>query len=282
MTYRFFLGASSTRRSVLKFLIHEAGRLVEEEVRARRIVGLACLLSVCIFLLYLICHSTSSMSMYALAYLLIFDLTSLGVSMLSLWIDRQNPNVTYTFGYQRFEVVAVFASTMLGVLGGFFMLKECVERFFEMDDKVEPHYIVIGSLLMLAVHLLVVYGVDNRALNHVIDASHSSWLQEHVTDISESLCQVTQSALCAFYIRLSAVSRHDTIQCHLLQWVPGLSKVLLPRLHPISLLGLSSALVTIFVDFVINAYGYYAADSLGAIVIAIMMFGTMMPMSIYR
>ena len=68
----------------------------------------------------------------------------------------------------------------------------------------------------------------------------------------------------------------------LLQWVPGLSKILLPRLHPISLLGLSSAVVSVFVDFVINAYGYYAADSLGAIIIAIMMFGTMMPMSIYR
>ena len=36
-------------------------------------------------------------------------------------------------------------------------------------------------------HILVTYTMDNRAFNHVILASSSSWLQEHVSDISERL-----------------------------------------------------------------------------------------------
>lgn len=43
----------------------------------------------------------------------------------------------------------------------------------------------MGTMLALLFHLFVVYGVENTAFNHVIDASSSSWLQEHVSDMSE-------------------------------------------------------------------------------------------------
>jgi len=34
-------------------------------------------------------------------------------------------------------------------------------------------------------HMFVTYSIENRAFNHIILASSSSWLQEHVTDMSE-------------------------------------------------------------------------------------------------
>lgn len=43
----------------------------------------------------------------------------------------------------------------------------------------------MGMIFGLFVHLSIIYAVKNRAFNHVIDASSSSWLQEHVTDMSE-------------------------------------------------------------------------------------------------
>ena len=45
--------------------------------------------------------------------------------------------------------------------------------------------LLVGSVLAFIVHMFVTYSIENRAFNHVILASSSSWLQEHVTDMSE-------------------------------------------------------------------------------------------------
>jgi zinc transporter 6 len=53
---------------------------------------------------------------------------------------------------------------------------------------------VIGTGVAFVSHIVIIYGCNNTALDHVIAASSSSWLQEHVSDISqrcardESLC----------------------------------------------------------------------------------------------
>ena len=47
--------------------------------------------------------------------------------------------------------------------------------------------LLVGLVLAFIVHMFLTYSVDNRALNHVMHASSSSWLQEHTTDISERL-----------------------------------------------------------------------------------------------
>uniref|UniRef100_A0A1I8F5Z8 Na_H_Exchanger domain-containing protein n=1 Tax=Macrostomum lignano TaxID=282301 RepID=A0A1I8F5Z8_9PLAT len=80
------------------------------------------------------------------------------------------------------------------------LLTECVERAFEPPD-VTPSGLALGGSLDSC--------VENPAYNHVIDASTSSWLQEH---------------------REPVPSR------------AGLSKLLLPRLNPLALLGVSSAM----------------------------------------
>lgn len=44
---------------------------------------------------------------------------------------------------------------------------------------------MIGTGVAFVSHLVVIYGCKNAALDHVIAASSSSWLQEHVSDISQ-------------------------------------------------------------------------------------------------
>ena len=45
--------------------------------------------------------------------------------------------------------------------------------------------LLVGTVFGLAVHLVLTFCINNRAMNHVVDASTSSWLQEHMADMSE-------------------------------------------------------------------------------------------------
>ena len=45
--------------------------------------------------------------------------------------------------------------------------------------------LLIGAAVGMFFHIIVTYSGENRAFNEVIKASSSSWLQEHLTDISE-------------------------------------------------------------------------------------------------
>ncbi len=57
------------------------------------------------------------------------------VALVSLWVRQQSTDsATYCFGYDRFEVIAVFASTILAILSSFYLLKEAIERLFEPDE----------------------------------------------------------------------------------------------------------------------------------------------------
>lgn len=45
--------------------------------------------------------------------------------------------------------------------------------------------LIIATIFAFIVHFTLTYSINNRAMNHVVDASSSSWLQEHMTDMSE-------------------------------------------------------------------------------------------------
>jgi zinc transporter 6 len=55
-------------------------------------------------------------------------LFSVMTCILSVWIERNGSNPVFSFGYERFEVLAVFASTVLAQLGSLFIVKESIER----------------------------------------------------------------------------------------------------------------------------------------------------------
>lgn len=246
--YPFLTGQGN---SGISWLLKELAKLLRQP-EAKKIVYylIYCTLSTVILLYW--CHSTNSMALTAFAFILIFDILCLLTCLLSVWVQGQQPSEVFSFGYERLEVLAVFSCTMLALLGAFFIMKESVEGLL-FPPEVHTGRLLVGTCFGVVVHLSVVYSMQSRAFNHVIDASSSSWLQEHVTDMSESLCSV----------------------------VPGLSKLLLPRINPFSLIGFACSVALVLTYFLIDNQQYYVSDPWAAISIALMIFGTMFPMSAY-
>uniref|UniRef100_A0A3B4GXR5 Solute carrier family 30 member 6 n=1 Tax=Pundamilia nyererei TaxID=303518 RepID=A0A3B4GXR5_9CICH len=192
-----------THRSIFGKLLQEF-RLVSSDRRSWRILLFGVLNLLCTGCLLMWCSSTNSMG----------DLIT---CLISSWVTMKKPSQVYSFGFERLEVLAVFASTVLVQLGALFILKErCV------------------------------------GLSHSHSAS-SSWLQEHVADLSRSLCGI----------------------------VPGLSSVLLPRMNPFVLINMAGALSLCITYMLIEINNFNAVDTASAVAIALMTFGTMYPMSVY-
>uniref|UniRef100_A0A673XTY4 Solute carrier family 30 member 6 n=1 Tax=Salmo trutta TaxID=8032 RepID=A0A673XTY4_SALTR len=154
--------------------------------------------------------------------------------------------------FKRLEVLAVFASTVLVQLGALFILKESVERFVEQPE-VHTGRLLVGTFVALFFNLLTLLSVKNKPFVYVSEAASTSWLQEHVADLSRSLCGI----------------------------IPGLSSVLLPRMNPFVLINVAGALSLSITYMLIEINNYNAVDTASAVAIGLMIFGTMYPMSVY-
>ncbi|KAJ3610119.1 hypothetical protein NHX12_022213, partial [Muraenolepis orangiensis] len=204
-----------THRSLLGKLSQEFC-LVTSDRRSWRILTFAVLNLLCTGCLLMWCSSTNTLTAYT--YLTIFDLFSLLTGLISSWVSMKKASQLYSYGFERLEVLAVFASTVLIQLGALFILKESVERFMDQPE-VHTGRLLVGTSVALFFNLLTLLSVKNKPFSYVSEAASSSWLQEHVADLSRSVCGV----------------------------VPGLSSVLLPRMNPfvlINLAGASSLLIT--------------------------------------
>uniref|UniRef100_A0A3Q4GZ14 Solute carrier family 30 member 6 n=1 Tax=Neolamprologus brichardi TaxID=32507 RepID=A0A3Q4GZ14_NEOBR len=95
--------------------------------------------------------------------------------------------------FERLEVLAVFASTVLVQLGALFILKESVERFMEQPE-VHTGRLLVGTFVALFFNLLTLLSVRNKPFAYVSEES------QHLADV---LCGI----------------------------VPGLSSVLLPQFN---------------------------------------------------
>lgn len=240
-----------THRSLLGKLLQEL-RLVSSDQRSWRILLFGALNLLCTGCLLMWCSSTNSMALTAYTYLTIFDLFSLITCLISSWVTVKKPSQVYSFGFDRMEVLAVFASTVLVQLGALFILKESVERFMEQPE-VHTGRLLVGTCAALFFNLLTLLSVRNKPFAYISEAASSSWLQEHVADLSRSVCGV----------------------------VPGLSSVLLPRMNPFVLINLAGALSLGITYMLIEINNYTAVDTASAVAIALMIFGTMYPMSVY-
>ncbi|KAL7382979.1 hypothetical protein ABVT39_002737 [Epinephelus coioides] len=240
-----------THRSIFgKF--QQEFRLVTSDRRSWRILLFGALNLLCTGCLLMWCSSTNSMALTAYTYLTIFDLFSLITCLISSWVTMKKPSQVYSFGFERLEVLAVFASTVLVQLGALFILKESVERFMEQPE-VHTGRLLVGTFVALFFNLLTLLSVKNKPFTYVSEAASSSWLQEHVADLSRSLCGI----------------------------VPGLSNVLLPRMNPFVLINMAGALSLCITYMLIEINNYNAVDTASAVAIALMTFGTMYPMSVY-
>ncbi|CAD5120565.1 DgyrCDS9131 [Dimorphilus gyrociliatus] len=220
--------------------------------KVKRVLFMGVFITFSIILLLVWCNSTNSIALTAYTYLGLFDLFSLATCVITIWSEKQQPNSTYTFGYDRFEVLAVFATTLLAQLGALFIVKESVERLILQPD-VHTGRLLVATILAFVVHMATTYCVNNPAFNHVVSASSSSWLQEHTADFSHSICKIA----------------------------PGLSKLLLPRINPFSLIAFAGASAIIGVYFIVDSYNYTRSDTWAALWIALMTVGTMFPMTMY-
>lgn len=240
-----------THRSIFGKLTQEFS-LVASDRRSWRILLFGGLNLLCTGALLMWCSSTNSMALTAYTYLTIFDLFSLITCLISSWVTMKKPSQVYSFGFERLEVLAVFASTVLVQLGALFILKESVERFMEQPE-VHTGRLLVGTFVALFFNLLTLLSVKNKPFSYVSEAASSSWLQEHVADLSRSLCGI----------------------------IPGLSSVLLPRMNPFVLINMAGALSLCITYMLIEINNYNAVDTASAVAIALMTFGTMYPMSVY-
>ncbi|XP_020772666.2 LOW QUALITY PROTEIN: zinc transporter 6 [Boleophthalmus pectinirostris] len=240
-----------THRSIFGKLTQEFS-LVASDRRSWRILVFGALNLLCTGCLLMWCSSTNSMALTAYTYLTIFDLFSLITCLISSWVSMKKPSQVYSFGFERLEVLAVFASTVLVQLGAMFILKESVERFMEQPE-VHTGRLLVGTFVALFFNLLTLLSVRNKPFAYVSEAASSSWLQEHVADLSRSLCGI----------------------------IPGLSSVLLPRMNPFVLINMAGALSLCITYMLIEINNYNAVDTASAMAIALMTFGTMYPMSVY-
>ncbi|KAG7462300.1 zinc transporter 6, partial [Solea senegalensis] len=102
----------------------------------------------------------------AYTYLTIFDLFSLITCLISSWVNMKKPSQVYSFGFERLEVLAVFASTVLVQLGALFILKESVERFMEQPE-VHTGRLLVGTFVALFFNLLTLLSVKNKPFTYV-------------------------------------------------------------------------------------------------------------------
>ncbi|XP_076991125.1 zinc transporter 6 isoform X5 [Tamandua tetradactyla] len=164
----------------------------------------------------------------------------------------RKPSPVYSFGFERLEVLAVFASTVLAQLGALFILKESAERFLEQPE-IHTGRLLVGTFVALSFNLFTMLTIRNKPFAYVSEAASTSWLQEHVADLSRSLCGI----------------------------IPGLSSIFLPRMNPFVLIDLAGAFALCITYMLIEINNYFAVDTASAIAIALMTFGTMYPMSVY-
>uniref|UniRef100_A0A3B3QEI8 Solute carrier family 30 member 6 n=1 Tax=Paramormyrops kingsleyae TaxID=1676925 RepID=A0A3B3QEI8_9TELE len=203
--------------------------LVAADRRSWRILLFGALNVVCVTCLLTWCNSSNSMALTAYSYLTIFDLFSLITCLISYWVTMTKPSPVYSFGFDRFEVLAVFASTVLVQLGSLFILKE-------------RGRLLVGTFVGLFFNLMTLLSVKNKPFVYVSEGNPSC-----------SLCGV----------------------------IPGLSGVLLPRMNPFVLINLAGALSLCVTYMLIEINNYSAMDTASAVIIALMTFGTMYPMSVY-
>ncbi|XP_040848969.1 zinc transporter 6 isoform X2 [Ochotona curzoniae] len=239
------------QRSFFGKLLHEF-RLVAADRRSWKILLFGAINLICTAFLLMWCSSTNSIALTAYTYLTIFDLFSLITCLISYWVMMRKPSPVYSFGFERLEVLAVFASTVLAQLGALFILKESAERFLEQPE-IHTGRLLVGTFVALSFNLFTMLSVRNKPFAYVSEAASTSWLQEHVADLSRSLCGI----------------------------IPGLSSIFLPRMNPFVLIDLAGAFALCITYMLIEINNYFAVDTASAIAIALMTFGTMYPMSVY-
>uniref|UniRef100_A0A803V330 Solute carrier family 30 member 6 n=1 Tax=Ficedula albicollis TaxID=59894 RepID=A0A803V330_FICAL len=214
--------------SLVGKLTHEF-RLVAADRRSWKILLFGAINLVCIGFLLMWCSSTNSIALTAYTYLTIFDLFSLVTCLISYWVMMKKPSPVYSFGLKMRRTGRINKCLIL------------------------RGRLLVGTFVALFFNLFTMLSIKNKPFAYVSEAASTSWLQEHVADLSRSICGI----------------------------IPGLSSIFLPRMNPFVLIDIAGALALCITYMLIEINNYFAVDTASAIAIALMTFGTMYPMSVY-
>lgn len=200
--------------------------------------------------------STNSLALKAYSLITLFDALTLSTTILSAWVFRQEYKAktnfvnTYTLGFERFEVLSVFSCVVIAQIGAVFIIKESLER---ISDQPEVHAgrLLPGALLALLFHIILNYCVVNHSFRNICEVASSSWVQEHVADMSKGVCGM----------------------------VPLFDSLLVPRVNPFFLISCIAACGVLIVDLLLQIDSYYIVDTIVGLCIAVVMIGTIWPIA---
>ena len=149
--------------------------------------------------------SSNSMALWSFASLTMFDILSLAIYMLTVWISKQRPSPQYPFGYARMEVLALFTLCIIIILSAIFSTKECVERIFEpaeVDLSEVPLFAAVGFVLhVISSFFLNKLTTFNRGLSRTSGARPLPILSLLLGDrITEKNAQAVVGGLCGLVL----------------------------------------------------------------------------------
>ncbi|GFX48575.1 zinc transporter 6-A [Trichonephila clavipes] len=225
---------------------------VYKDNRFQRIVWLGLINFLSLLLLLSWCNITKSMGLLSYTYLIFFDTLCLCICALSIWVEQKKPNAHYTFGYERFEVLAVFVSTTFSFISSIFIIRKSVWKWIQ-QTQIHTGLLIPGILIAFFCHMLITYCMKNKGLNLVVCACDSSWLQNRMSFFNQSLSHV----------------------------VPGVTANSWPRFNPFSLLGCTAGGILILTTFLVDIFDYHSADAIAGIFISFLICLTMYPLSAY-
>ncbi|KJH53168.1 cation diffusion facilitator family transporter [Dictyocaulus viviparus] len=228
------------------------------------------------------CVSVShSIVLMSAMWISIFALCSLLSSLYSMTITHKAME-RFSYGLSRVPVLTVFSTTVLAQLFSIFLSKESFEHLlspghqgahdastshehdigtvgkcFCIIPKTKIMYsysswpYFVGAVASSISLLLSAYALKNQPFQHVLTSSGSSSLQEHAADICHALCWV----------------------------VPGLSRLLLPRINSMVLLAAVSSIMLLLCEHFRHDFTW--ADPVCCLVLSVAIFSTMWPLSTY-
>ncbi|CAI4231111.1 unnamed protein product [Auanema sp. JU1783] len=227
---------------------------------------LASLLCIACIVVQAYCVSVSHSIVLMLSlWISVFALCSMLSALYSMTITHK-PMQKFSYGLARVPVLAVFSTTVLAQLFSIFLSKESFEHLLAPDhhgshdtnaahehegDDIGAWPYYIGAFSSSIALLLSAYSLKNQPFQHVLTSASSSSLQEHAADLSQAVCWL----------------------------IPGLSRLLLPRINAMVLLaGCTTTLLLLCEHF---RHDFAWSDPVCCLILSIAVFSTMYPLSTY-
>lgn len=119
---------------------------------------------------------TNSLGLISDAGHMFFDCTALFISLAANFVSTKQPDLNYTYGYKRFEVLAGFVNAIFLFFVAFFILIESIERLSEPPELGTQglFYTSVGGLFVNCIGICFFHEHSHGEHNHSHSHSHQS------------------------------------------------------------------------------------------------------------